>query len=98
MNVRFQDSTLERMDTEADYDAKYSKEIARGFGKLMRLIRSADDERDFRAMRSCHFENLRGSRSHQYSMRINKQWRLIIEIEKAEPKNTIIIVAIEDYH
>jgi len=31
-------------------------------------------------------------------MRLNKQWRLIVEIEKGNPKNTVVIVAIEDYH
>ena len=98
MNVQFASSTLERLDAESDFNANYSVEIVRGFRKLMRLIRSAIDKRDFRAMRSLNFEKLKGDRSHQYSLRINRQWRLIIEIEKAEPKNTLVIVAIEDYH
>ena len=98
MNVQFANDTLERLDAETDFNANYSVEIVRGFRKLMRIIRAALDERDFRAMRSLHFERLKGARSHEYSLRINKQWRLIIEIEKAEPKNTIIVVAIEDYH
>lgn len=98
MNVQFADSTLERLEAEVDFNANYSVGIVRGFRKLMRFIRDALDERDFRAMRSLNFEKLKGDRSHQYSLRINQQWRLIVEIEKAEPKNTIVVVAIEDYH
>ena len=98
MNVQFASDTLERLDAETDFNANYAVEIVKGFRKLMRFIRAALDERDFRAMRSLNFEKLKGDRSHQYSMKINKQWRLIIEIEKAEPTNTIVVVAIEDYH
>lgn len=98
MNVQFANDTLERLDAETDFNANYAAEIVKGFRKLMRIIRAALDERDFRAMRSLNFEKLKGDRSHQYSLRINKQWRLIFEIEKAEPKNTIIVVDIEDYH
>jgi plasmid maintenance system killer protein len=31
-------------------------------------------------------------------MRINDQWRLIVEFEENTPNKRIIIVAIEDYH
>lgn len=49
-------------------------------------------------MRSLNFEKLKGSRSHQHSMRINQQWRLILELKQANPKNVVVVVAIEDYH
>jgi len=31
-------------------------------------------------------------------MRLNDQWRLIIEIKAATPKNIILVIDIEDYH
>jgi plasmid maintenance system killer protein len=34
---------------------------------------------------------------HQHSMRLNKQWRLIVEYPIRQQK-TILIVGIEDYH
>ena len=64
----------------------------------MRLIRASLDERDFRAMRSVHFEKLKGERSHEHSFRLNDQWRLIVRIKKSSPKNIIVIYGIEDYH
>lgn len=64
----------------------------------LQFIRVAPDERDFYAMRSLRFEKLKGNRSHQYSMRLNDQWRLILEVKPGQPKNTVVVVAIEDYH
>ena len=49
-------------------------------------------------MRSLHFEKLKGGRRHQYSMRLNDQWRLILEMEGKGHEKILVIVAIEDYH
>ena len=43
-------------------------------------------------------EKLQGSRQHQHSLRLNDQWRLVIEFEGNSPQKTIVIVNIEDYH
>ena len=64
----------------------------------MAWIRSAEDERDFYGLKSLHYEKLKGSRSHQRSMRLNDQFRLIIELEQNAPENVVVVVAIEDYH
>lgn len=65
----------------------------------MRLIRDATDERDIRGVSGPkNFYKLDGDRSHQHAFRLNDQWRLTVEIKKAKPKNTIHIIAIEDYH
>ncbi|HWB09846.1 MAG TPA: type II toxin-antitoxin system RelE/ParE family toxin [Pirellulales bacterium] len=98
MEVEHLSQELERLETEAGFNAGFSAAIVAGYHKVMRFIRAAKDERDFRAMRSLNFEKLKGSRSHQHSMRINQQWRLILELKQANPKNVVVVVAIEDYH
>ena len=45
-----------------------------------------------------NFEKLKGDRSHQHSIRLNLQWRLILEVEEDEAGKLIAIVGIEDYH
>jgi proteic killer suppression protein len=97
MEVEFANPDLEPMRQEG-VNGKYDPAIGKGFRKVLRFIQSAADERDFRAMRSLKFEKLLGNRSHQHSLRINDQWRLIIEIQKATPKNVIRLMGIEDYH
>jgi proteic killer suppression protein len=64
----------------------------------MWLIRNAVDERDLREVKANHFEKLKGAREHQHSMRLNDQWRLIVEIEGKGPNKKLIVVGIEDYH
>ncbi len=98
MDVEFGDQDLDRLETDADFNAGFSRAIVRAFRMRMQLIRDAVDERAFYKMKSLRFEKLKGSRSHQYSMRLNQQWRLIIELKKAAPKNIVVIVGIEDYH
>jgi len=98
MDVEFSDEELSRLETQEDFKAGHGPEVVRGYRKVLRFVRSARDERDFRAMRSLKFEKLKGDRSHQHSLRINRQWRLIVQIMPGTPKNRIRVVAIEDYH
>lgn len=64
----------------------------------MQAIRAAEDERAFYAMKSLHFEKLKGDRSHQHSMRLNDQWRLILEFERGNDGKVVLVIGIEDYH
>lgn len=98
MEIEFQDGNLDRLETDAEFNAGYAKEIVKAYRKRMQAIRAANDERDLYAVKGNHFEKLKGARSHQHSLRINDKWRLIVEIKPATPKNIIIVTAIEDYH
>ena len=64
----------------------------------MQVVRAAVDERDLYAMKSLHFEKLKGDRKDERSLRLNKQWRLIVKMISATPKNVVAILKIEDYH
>jgi len=64
----------------------------------MQQIRAAEDERAFYALKSLHFEKLKGNREHQHSMRLNDQWRLILQLMGTGKAKTVHLVAIEDYH
>jgi len=101
MRVIHKDAQLERMEADADFNGGLSREIVSGFRRRMQQIRAALDERTFYAVKSLHFEKLQGDRSHQRSMRINDQWRLIVELSEADDlggKKTVVVVGIEDYH
>ena len=50
------------------------------------------------ALKALHFEKLKGSYAGKYSMRLNKQWRLIIEFARNAADKVVIIVDIADYH
>lgn len=98
MNVRFVDVRLDQLERDARFNAGYAAAIVKAFRKRMQVIRAASDEREFYALKSLHFEKLQGQRSHQRSMRLNAQWRLILEFEGESPDKITVVVAIEDYH
>src|SRR5262245_21570435 len=98
MDIEFRDEALDRLETDIKFTGGFGPDVVRAFRKRIQAIRAAVDERDLRQVRGNHFEKLKGERTHQYSMRLNDQWRLILEIKKADPKNIIIVISIEDYH
>ena len=98
MEVQFASDELSLLEIEAGSHGKYAQEVIKAYRRRIQFIRSAIDERDFYAMKSLHYEKLKGNRSHQWSMRLNDQWRLLLEIIPDTPKNTVRVVAIEDYH
>lgn len=98
MEVEFDDDDLDRLETDAQYTAGHSQEVVRAYRKRMQQIRAFRDERDFLAVRSLNFEKLKGNREGQHSIRLNLQWRLILEIRGNHPCKVIRIVEIVDYH
>ncbi len=99
MEVRFDDPRLARLETDPTFVAReFSQDVVRSFRKKMQFIRAAADERDLYAMKSLHFEKLKGDRAHQRSMRLNDQWRLILEFETTAGGKVVVVMKIEDYH
>ena len=98
MDVEFDDPSLDRLETDRDFTAGHDASTVKGFRKVMQFIRAAPDERDFYAMKSLHYEKLKGSRSHQHSFRATIKWRLIVEFEGDAPNKVVRIKGIEDYH
>ena len=97
MDVDFKDAAYDRLETDPEYTAGFSSAVVSAYRKRMQFIRDALDERDFYAMRSMRFEKLKGKRKHQYSMRLNNQWRLILELLNRDGRKVVLIVQIEDY-
>jgi proteic killer suppression protein len=98
METEFKDKDLDRLETDTEFTAGYDRATVKAFRKRMQAIRAANDERDLYAVKGNHFEKLKGDRAHQRSLRLNDKWRLIVEIKSGNPKNTVVVVNIEDYH
>jgi proteic killer suppression protein len=98
MRFRHANKTLQRMDEEPGFHSGISLGLVQAFEKRMHAIRQATNENTLRAVKSFRFERLKGKRKHEYSIRLNDQFRLIFQIEKEEGGNRLIILNIEDYH
>jgi toxin HigB-1 len=98
VNVRFADKRLERLEKDAAYRGGFSADVVKLFRLRLALIRAAPDERAFYALKSLHYEKLKGTRSHQRSMQLNKQFRLVLEVEQTSDGRFIVVISVEDYH
>ena len=98
MDVEFEDDDLDRLETDARFTAGFAQEVVRAYRRRMQQIRAFRDERDFMALRSLNFEKLKGNREGQYSVRLNLQWRLVLEIRGNHPCKVVAIIEIVDYH
>jgi proteic killer suppression protein len=98
MRLEFGHRDLARLETDASYLMGLSPALVRCYRKVVNQIRQAPDERVFWNSRALNFERLQGQRAHQHSMRLNAQFRLIVELQGEGPKKTVRIVGVEDYH
>jgi proteic killer suppression protein len=98
MDVTFKDQSLDSLETDAAYSGGFGGDVVKAYRKAMQHIRAATDERTFYARKSFHFEKLKGTREGQHSMRLNDQWRLIVELHGNSPNKVVHVVEIVDYH
>jgi toxin HigB-1 len=100
MRFRHANRKLKQIDENPTFRGGYSPSLVQAFREMMQVIRQAPNENTLRAIKSYHFEKLSGKRAlkHQYSMRLNNQFRLIFQIGREDGGNRLIIVEIVDYH
>ena len=98
MDVLFRDEDMRRLEIDPSFTGGHSAAIVKAYRNRVNFIRQAQDERDLYVWKSLHFEKLQGNRAHQHSIRLNDQWRLILELEGEAPNKKLVIVGIEDYH
>lgn len=85
--------------TETFADGKFVSDF-QGFSrqaeKRLEILEAAPSKEALMMLPSNHFEALGGDRKGQYSIRINKQWRICFEWPDDEPKP--FNIEITDYH
>lgn len=98
MEVVFADPALARLESDRSFTGGFEAGIVKAYRKRIAFVRAAADVRDFYNMKSLHYEKLKGDREGQHSMRLNDQWRLILELRTEASGKTVVIVSIVDYH
>ena len=98
MHFEFKKKRLELLYYQEKGAHKYPPEVIDAFFEKMSVIEAAVDIRDLYVMKSLHFEKMKGARSDERSIRLNKQFRLTLQIIKDEQGNWLLILDIEDYH
>ena len=98
MEVEFDDDDYDRLETDPKFSAGFAAPVVSAYRKKLFFIRNAPDERDLYASRGLNFEQLKGKRSHQHSVRLNIQWRLILELHGKGADKVVRIINIENHY
>jgi proteic killer suppression protein len=98
MRFEFRSKELLLLYTEEKDAHRYPPGIVDSFFEVMAVIASATSEADIRALKSLHYEKLSHDRAGQYSLRLNKQFRLVFQIEQDEQGKCLWVMEITDYH
>lgn len=97
MEIEFADDDLDKLEVDPRFNAGFGPDVVRGFRKALWALRAAVDQRDlYRG--GLRFEKLQGRRGHQHSVRLTKQWRLIVEIVTDNEGTRLRVIEIADYH
>jgi proteic killer suppression protein len=85
---------------EQEKDAHKYPNIVDDFFEVMDIIEDVQNSRELYAFKSLRFEKLEGKRGKagQRSLRLNKQYRLIVILKTDQQGEYLEILDIEDYH
>ena len=93
----FRDTWLKDFFKDDVHHKKISASIRRSLFRKLQLIDDATCDLDLRSPPSNHFEKLAGSLKGKYSIRVNKQWRLIFSWDGARGEAEEIYLDNHDY-
>ncbi len=98
MRYRFVDRRLEILHATGAGRERLGEDVTKAFLRSMTLIESVQKEMELYAYKGLRYEKLRGDRKGQRSIRLNKQWRLILKPDSDEAGNFLWILELVDYH
>lgn len=93
MHIRFGDKKLQSLYEATSPPKGYSLEVHKAFCDKVRLLQRAASMQDLRNLKSLRYEKLKGPRAGQFSLRLNRQLRLIV---RPEHDNSAIVLVIEE--
>jgi proteic killer suppression protein len=87
--------SFKNKETELIWNEQFSKKIPNNIQKIalrkLIMLHSSTDLNDLQIPPSNHLEKLQGNRLSQYSIRINKQWRICFQFINSDAFNVEII-------
>lgn len=100
MEIKFNDEYLGTLaENKSVGKRKYPEEVELGFKRRIAQIKQVNGTKDLRELKSLHFEKLKEKRYlGNYSIRINKAYRLIFIITKEERLEVMEIEEINNHY
>ena len=97
MEIRFGSSRLERLLTRREISTReYGSLFSKAIAKTLNQLSGADTLNDVRKLQGLHLELLEPRSSREYSVRINRQWRLHFRLE--EEQSVIVVMEVSKHY
>ena len=98
MEILFADASLALIETDEAGATKLPIAVIRSARKKLVMLRAATDDRTLRNWKGLHYEQLKGDREGQRSIRLNDKYRLVFTLDNDADPKAVTILAVEDYH
>ena len=99
MRIEFADETLRKAAEVAEFrPKKWGPDLLKAYRKKINYLANAVDDRDLRQMKSLHLEKLSGDRKGTSSIRLNNQYRLILNFRTDIDGRTVIVLELSDHY
>ena len=98
MELEFEDSELEDVAFNKKYAGKLSPALVKTVRRCLNYLIQAPDRRAIYNYPGYRVEKLKGKLRGLYSLRLNKQFRLIIRFVSEGKAEIVRVMRIEDYH
>jgi proteic killer suppression protein len=97
MRIRFSNDELDRAEVDLRFRPPFATQMLKAYRKKLNSLRATVDERDLWNNKGLNFEKYHAVPG-QYSIRLNDQYRILLEMEGEAPNKTLVIVAITDHY
>ena len=100
MELRFESTELESLYCNSNFRSKHwHTTLVRATRRRLQQIKAAPDERTLRNVAGARLEQLKGDRAGTSSVRVDKQYRLILRfITDEQSGRNAVIIDLVDYH
>jgi proteic killer suppression protein len=98
MEIEYRDKRLVLIPTVRAAETRLPVSVIKSLREKLVVISAAPDERTLRNWKSLHYEQLKGDRQGQKSIRLNDQYRLLLEVDDSHSPPKVILLGVEDYH
>ncbi|MEI6726299.1 MAG: type II toxin-antitoxin system RelE/ParE family toxin [Actinomycetes bacterium] len=98
MRIDFLDKKLQGLYTQEKGARRLDPEVYEAFLEVVAAVQAAKSPQDLRALKSLHYEKLKGDRKTDRSLRLHKGYRLIVREQRDADGIYIEIIEIDDYH
>ena len=98
MRIDFLDKKLQALYMLEKGSRRLDPEVYEAFLEVVAAVQAAKSPQDLRALKSLHYEQLKGDRKADRSLRLHKGYRLIVREQRDADGIYIEIIEIDDYH